>query len=103
MSVNDAEPGDIYADHNGKLWRIIAITHQPTITAEEVEGTLHDPNAPLPPNVGAGGIFWAGGMTPRATIQKARRTGGIGGLMWSDWTRIWRNKPHTPATTERGP
>lgn len=49
MSVQDAEAGDIYADEAGKLWRIIGVCHEPTVIAEEVEGTLRDPNAPRPP------------------------------------------------------
>lgn len=96
MSVHDAEPGDIYADEQGKLWRIVGVCHQPTVIAEEVEGTLNDPNAAqLLPNIGValGGQL---GM-PRAQIVKARRSGGTGGLMWSGWKRIWRKQPPTPA------
>ena len=92
MSVKDAEPGDIYADEQGKLWRIIGVCHEPTVIAEEVEGSLHDPHAPAAPNAAAGiGIGWVGGLMPRASIQKARKSGGMGGYMWNGWKRIWRN------------
>lgn len=92
MSVHDAEPGDIYADEQGKLWRIVGVCHEPTVIAEEVEGTLHDPHAPAAPNAAqAIGVGWAQGLMPRASIQKARRSGGMGGLMWNGWQRIWHN------------
>lgn len=90
MSVHDAEPGDIYADEQGKLWRIIGVCHEPNVIAEEVEGSLHDPSAPIAPNA-AVGVGWAQGIMPRASIQKARRSGGMGGLIWTGWKRIWRN------------
>jgi hypothetical protein len=93
MSVQDAESGDIYADEGGKLWRIIGVCHEPTVIAEEVEGTLRDPNAPRPPHAAAAvGMGWTQAITQqRATIEKLRKTGGTGGLMWSGWKRIWRS------------
>lgn len=91
MSVHDAEPGDIYTDESGKLWRIIAVCRDPTVDAEEVEGTLYDPNAPP-------AIHWQGQVSsvqsvvlPRASINKRRVSGGVGGLMWNGWQRIWRD------------
>lgn len=92
MSVHDAEPGDIYADENGKLWRIITICHEPTVDAEEVEGTLFDPNAPQAPFAAAGGAMaQLQGFVARATINKRRVAGATSGLMWNGWKRIWRN------------
>lgn len=88
MSVHDAEPGDIYADANGKLWRITGICHEPTVEAEEVEGTLHDPNA-LPLQGALAAQFPLGA---RATINKRRLTGGTGGVTWRGWERIFRHK-----------
>lgn len=89
MSVHDAEPGDIYTDASGKLWRIVAICHQPTVDAEEVEGTLFDPNAPQVPAAAAGVVGTQFGFV-RATINKRRLSGGTSGLMWNGWQRIWR-------------
>lgn len=91
MSVHDAVPGDVYADEQGKLWRIVAVCHEPTVTAEEVEGTLHDPAVPMQLFVGAGVAQGGQHGMPRAQIVKARRTGATGGLIWSGWKRIWRN------------
>lgn len=94
MSVHDAEPNDIYADEQGKLWRIIGVCHQPTVIAEEVEGTLNDPNAPRHDfAVHPGGLSSIGQtLMPRASIIKARKSGGVGGLMWKGWKRIWRKE-----------
>lgn len=89
MSVHDAEPGDIYADETGKLWRIVGVCHEPTVIAEEVEGTIDDPNAPQPNYFGAA-IAGLSLLPRRASIRKARQSGGIGGLMWAGWSRILR-------------
>lgn len=85
MSVHDAEPGDIYVDRDSKLWRIVSICHQPTVVAEEVEGTLMDPAqiGALPQQFGIGA---------RASINKRRQGGGTGGLMWQGWKRIFRKE-----------
>ena len=64
MSVHDAEPGDIYVDESGKLWRCIATCNEPTCTFEEIEPT--------------GGSGW-----------KERKGGGLSGLMWNGWKRIY--------------
>ena len=68
-TINDAQPGDIYIDANGKLWRILEVVREPTVTAEEVEGTLRDPNAP---------------------INKIRRAQTTADACWAGFTRIWR-------------
>ncbi|WP_424137426.1 hypothetical protein [Roseomonas chloroacetimidivorans] len=70
MSVHDAKPGDVYADANGKLWRVIGVWHDPTVEVEEVE-----PERMLSP--------------------KQRRFGGVGGLMWQGFQRIWSKKEAT--------
>jgi hypothetical protein len=92
MSVHDAEPGDIYTDERGKLWRIVAVCHQPTVEAEEVEGTLYDPNVPQAPNAAAAAVGINLGQfgVSSARINKQRKSGGTNGLMWNGWKRIWR-------------
>ncbi len=68
MSVHDAEPGDIYVDKDGKLWRVVGVCKDPTVTVEEVEGSI--------------------GRHGR--IQKDHQNGGVGGLMWAGFRRIFR-------------
>lgn len=36
MTISDAQPGDIYLDPSGMLWRIVAAG--PAISAQEVDG-----------------------------------------------------------------
>lgn len=101
MSVEDAETGDIYADANGKLWRITAVYREPTVEAEEVEGTLNDPNAPKPYLGAAMGAM--GQMPPlRATIDKRIQRGFTGATTWFGWQRIFRRVQAAPtAPTEQ--
>jgi hypothetical protein len=105
MSVHDAEPDDIYADANGKLWRIKSVYREPTVEAEEVEGTLNDPNVPKFPMGGAAGAAMQGLMGPtmnlRATIDKRVQRGFTGATMWFGWQRIFRReKAVQPALVE---
>ena len=85
MSVHDAEPGDIYVDDQGKLWRCYMTCHEPTISFEEVEGYVPNPLA----NQGAAqAIAYAPPLGPQ--IIRSRKTGGVSGVMWNGWKRIWR-------------
>lgn len=68
MSVHDAVPGDIYVDRTGKLWRCVTVCHEPTVTMEEVEGRVEGP------------------------IIRGRQSGGVSGLMWNGWKRIFRKE-----------
>jgi hypothetical protein len=83
MSVHEAEPGDLYVDHDGKLWRVVSVCGEPTVTVEEVE----NPSPRHPP---------------------VRRSGGVSGGMWMGWKRIHRPEPKRPeprptaATITRG-
>lgn len=91
MSVHDAEPGDVYADKQGKLWRVMGVCHEPTVTVEEVEGRL----SPSPYD-GLGGVqigHIVGGGTVSPSIVKARMSGGTAGQMWEGFKRIWRKDP----------
>lgn len=63
MSVHDAQPGDIYADAQGKLWRVISVCAEPTVTVEEVE---------------------------KLGQENVRRGGGVSGYMWYGFKRIFR-------------
>lgn len=67
MSVHDAEPQDVYADKNGKLWRVYYYCSQPTVGVIEIE--------------------------PAEGCEPARMSGGISGLMWNGFTRIFRPAP----------
>lgn len=95
-TIQDALPGDIYTDATGKLWRIVSVCHEPTVDAEEVEGTLVDPNCPQMGvhYMGAQGALQAINNlgSQRARIQKARAKGATGAGMWDSWKRIWRNE-----------
>jgi len=62
--IVDVEPGDVYADDNGKLWRVVGVFHEPSVSMEEIEHTV--PDNPL------------------------RVTGGMSGLMWHRFRRIFR-------------
>lgn len=89
MSIADAETGDIYVDKLGKLWRVVGVCREPTVTVEEVEGHL-----PTSPNLMQGAAAQAFIATAPAAPQiiRARQSGGIGGLMWDGFKRIWRRE-----------
>lgn len=91
--IADAQPGDLYIDANGKLWRILEVVREPTVTAEEVEGTLWDPNAPM--QLGApqirGAVLVQGMIAPMAaSINKAKWIKTTADACWVGFTRIWR-------------
>lgn len=87
MSVHDAEVDDIYVDKQGKLWRCVTTCQQPTVTFEAVEGYVPSAN----PAGNAAAQFNVGAFVPHTPeIVKPRCNGGIGGLMWEGWKRIWR-------------
>ena len=90
IEMDDAEPNDIYADPSGKLWRIKSVVRQPTVEAEEVEGTLNDPNAPqMFPNA-VGQVTLSGQFGMRASITKAVRRAYTDDAGWKGWQRIFR-------------
>lgn len=92
MSVHDAELDDIYVDGAGKLWRVVAICHEPTVTVEEVEGNL-----PTRSEYGGAAQAMIGMMPPSwPSIIKSRMSGGTSGFMWDGFKRIWR-KPENVA------
>lgn len=98
MSVEDAEPDDIYADANGKLWRIKSVYREPTVEAEEVEGTLNDPNMQIMPMsaMGAAQVSVPSmNLIRRASIDKRIQRGFTGATMWFGWQRIFRREKAT--------
>lgn len=68
MSVHEAEPGDVYVDAHGKLWRVMGTCKEPTVTVVEIE--------------------------PYDTRKPIRKNGGVSGLMWNGFKRIYR--PESP-------
>jgi len=92
MSVHDAEPGDIYADGQGKLWRVVGICREPTVTVEEVEPSGHSSDQPSILGLGAAQAMVGGITSPKGSFIRQRKGGGISGLMWDGFQRIWREK-----------
>jgi hypothetical protein len=68
VSIRDAEPSDIYVDERGKLWRVVGTWQEPVVIVEEIEAT--NPNDAL-----------------------RRMTGGVSGVMWCGFQRIYRQPP----------
>ena len=98
--IASAKIGDLYMDTNNQLWRVTNVVYEPTVTVEQVEGTLYDPNRPqiFPPIIqGAIGLHGQLG-TFAAEIRKMSRSHFIGDQVWNGWKRIWR-KPAAPETT----
>jgi len=89
MSVHHASPGDIYVDAQGKLWRCMAICSEPTVTFEEVEGHTATPPDPTASGYAAAQQFRPPSAPP---IIKERKCGGVGGLIWNGWKRIWQKE-----------
>lgn len=71
-------------DEAGKLWRVIGYCSEPTVTMEEVE-----PQAPINPALMQSGQMISG--TPgRIPLHRDRKSGGISGLMWNGFKRIYK-------------
>ena len=64
MDIRDAKPGDVYAEKDGKLWRVVGVVGEPSVIVEEIES-----------------------LSPESPV---RMHGGVSGLMWQGFTRIWR-------------
>jgi hypothetical protein len=84
MKMREAKPGDIYIDKDNKLWRVIGTCDQPTVDVEELE-PAPQPNPAL--------IHQAlQQMQQPATLPlppRRRMGGGVSGLMWGGFKRIW--------------
>ena len=66
----DAKPGDIYADANGKLWRVAWCCDQPMVHMDAVEQS----------------------QQYHGTGIVEHQQGGISGCMWDGFKRIWRKE-----------
>lgn len=88
MSVSESNPGDLYMDENGKLWRVIGVLREPSITMEEVE-----PEPQPNPAYQMGGQ--TGTYQPQPTLPlpyRNKKEGGVSGYMWNGFKRIYKNE-----------
>jgi hypothetical protein len=69
MSVHDAQPGDIYLDARGCLWKVVGTWHEPVIDMVQID----DPRVPMLEN-----------------SMRPHQLGGVSGLMWQGFKRIHR-------------
>lgn len=66
--IHDAQPGDIFADENDKLWRVISRCDEPMVHVEAVEpDTLGEDRG-----------------------KKQHQRGGISGLIWKGFKFLHR-------------
>lgn len=95
-TIADAETGDIYADPAGKLWRVVGVCREPTVIVEEVEPSGHTSD---PPETTLGSVLLTApalvGST-RGQFIRRRQSGGVAGLMWDGFRRIFRPETQTP-------
>lgn len=92
MSMQDAELFDVYVDDSGKLWRVIAVCRDPTVTVEEVEPSGHssDPGPYYRDSMIGVGVST---LTVPGTFIRKRMDGSVGGAMWNGFKRIFRKTP----------
>jgi hypothetical protein len=83
VSIHDAEPNDIYVDQDGKLWRVLWTLSQPSVGVEAVE-----PNGYIPPPEHTVNI--ATGQPLEGVFLREHRQGGVSGIMWNGFKRIYR-------------
>jgi hypothetical protein len=82
--MNDTNVGDLFMDKQGKLWRAVAYCPEPTLTVEELEPDPQ-PNPALIQQA-----FQQ--MQQPATLPlppRKKMTGGVSGLMWQGFKRIY--------------
>jgi hypothetical protein len=67
MSVHDAEPGDIYLDARGCLWKVVGTWREPVIDMVQIDD-------------------------PRVSVldhsMRPHQLGGVSGLMWQGFKRL---------------
>lgn len=68
--VHKAKPNDVFVDVDGKLWRVISICGEPTVSMREIECTEQ---------IRAGKTFY----------PPVEKRGGISGQMWEGFKRIY--------------
>lgn len=64
--IHNSKPGDVFVDPEGKLWRVIGTCNEPTVHMREIE--------------------------PRSITNPQDIRGGIGGLMWVGFKKIYEAK-----------
>ncbi len=82
--VHDSNPGDIYADKDGRLWRVISYCAEPTVYMEAVE-----PDPPMDPNY-AQQLQQIQSQPRTIELYRQKQRGGVNGLMWEGFKRIYR-------------
>lgn len=80
--IHKAEPGDIYADPNGTLWRVVATCHEPTVCVEAVEP--HGVIGKMKP----GELYNVNDEANSFEFIRERMSGGVSGFMWHGFKRI---------------
>ncbi len=56
--MHSAELQDLFIDDDGRLWRVVAICGEPTVTVQEVEPEV--PDNPVQMRGGVSGMMWNG-------------------------------------------
>ena len=56
--MHHAELQELFVDDGGKLWRVVAICGEPTVTVQEVEPAA--PKSPVKMRGGVSGLMWTG-------------------------------------------
>lgn len=62
MSVHDAEPGDVYRDKRGELWRVRWVCREPTVCVER--------------------------LSPDPFLEPTAQSGGVSGLLWNGFVKL---------------
>lgn len=74
--VQKAKPMDVFADADGKLWRVIGTCSEPTVYMQEIERSPDFENVENTPEYKTG--------------ARRRMNGGVGGAMWEGFKLIYR-------------
>lgn len=96
MSISESNLGDLYMDENGKLWRVIGLLSEPSITMEKVEPEAQ-PNPAYGNPGGQGGMGGTiGTYQPQPFLPlpyRQKKGGGVYGAMWNGFKRIYKSGP----------
>ncbi len=84
--IHKAKPGDLFMDKYNKLWRVISVCAEPSICMEEVEPDPQSRGPGVMPSMGLFGNY------------RTRKDGGISGLMWEGFKRIFSPDAPRPTT-----
>lgn len=84
--MENCNPGDLYMDGNGRLWRVIGYCAEPSVTMEAVE-----PEEPMNPAY-ANQIASMAPAQTRISLYREKMSGGVNGLMWQGFKRIYKSQ-----------